>query len=275
MSINKTRNFKVVKGRVFAHSLTLALNRLKTHFGASSVKLSTEDAGMSFEQIRFWIEICQGVLPVIVKIGGPNARNDIKQCLELGADGLIAPMVESAYGFENFLSALKDYATPMKLASLKKQINIETVTAVHNLPEILSHPEIDFLDEITIGCSDLSQSMKKSRLDPELQALVKETVARIRAKGIPVSLGGGISPATIDRILSEVQPNQFNTRVVTFQVQPDTSFRPAVEESVRFELSMLKSDVKHGFISKEEELFRSRELRKRLESSRQKCHPAI
>ncbi len=105
--------------------------------------------------------------------------------------------------------------------------------------------------------------------------MVKETVARIRAKGIPVSLGGGISPGTIDRILSEVQPNQFNTRVVTFEVEPDTSFRPAVEESLRFELSMLKSDVKNGFISKEEELFRARELRKRLDSSRQKCHPAI
>ncbi len=105
--------------------------------------------------------------------------------------------------------------------------------------------------------------------------MVKETVARISARGISVSLGGGISPATIDQILAEVEPNQFNTRVVTFQVQVGTSFRQAVEESLRFELSMLKSDLKNGFISKEEELFRVRELRRRLESPRQKSHPAI
>ena len=35
-----------------------------------------------------------------------------------------------------------------------------------------------------------------------------------------VSVGGGIQPETIDDFLKKVQPDKFNTRVVTFDVVP-------------------------------------------------------
>ncbi len=247
-----------------AKNLILSLRNLKNQYGASCLKLSTEDAAMSFEQIRFWTELVDGVLPVMVKIGGPNARNDIKQLLALNIDGLIAPMVESAYGLENFLAAVRDFTTPMQMQRLVKQINIETVTAVEQLDAILAVPEADLLDEITIGCSDLSQSLKKDRMDAEVQSLVREAVARIKARNIKVSVGGGIAPDTIDAILQDIQPHQFNTRVVTFSVRPGQSYRRAVTETLDFELQMLEHDLKKGFISLDEEKFRARQLRKRL-----------
>jgi hypothetical protein len=245
-------------------NLIACLLNLKNQFGASCLKLSTEDAAMSFEQIRFWTELTQGVLPVMVKIGGPNARNDIKQLLALNIDGLIAPMVESAYGLENFLAAVRDFTTPMQMQRLVKQINIETVTAVEQLDAILASPEADLLDEITIGCSDLSQSLKKDRMDVEVKKMVREAVARIKARNIKVSVGGGISPDTIDAILHDVQPHQFNTRVVTFSVESGKSYRTAVAETLDFEMQMLEHDLKKGFISLDEEKFRARQLRKRL-----------
>jgi len=245
-------------------NLVQSLKNLKNQFGASCLKLSTEDAAMSFEQIRFWTQLAQGVLPVMVKIGGPNARNDIKQLLALNIDGLIAPMVESVYGLENFLAAVRDFTTPMQMQRLVKQINIETVTAVEHLDAILTSPEADLLDEITIGCSDLSQSLKKDRMDPEVQSLVRDVVARIKARKIKVSVGGGISPETIDTILNDIQPQEFNTRVVTFSVQPGQSYRKAVIETLHFELRMLAHDLKKGFISLDEEKFRASQLRKRL-----------
>jgi len=244
--------------------LVQSLQNLKNQFGASCLKLSTEDAAMSFEQIRFWTELTAGVLPVMVKIGGPNARNDIKQLLALHIDGLIAPMVESVYGLENFLAAVRDFTTPMQMQRLVKQINIETVTAVEQLDAILAVPQADLLDEITIGCSDLSQSLKKDRMDDEVQMLVREAVAKIKARNIKVSVGGGISPDTIDAILHDIQPHQFNTRVVTFSVESGKSYRTAVTETLDFELRMLEHDLKKGFISLDEEKFRARQLRKRL-----------
>jgi hypothetical protein len=244
--------------------LIQSMRTLKNEFGASCLKLSTEDAAMSFEQIGFWTQLAEGILPVVVKIGGPNARNDIKQLLAMNIDGLIAPMVESVYGLENFLSAVRDFTTPMQMQRLVKQINIETVTAVEKLDDILAAPEAAFLDEITIGCSDLSQSLKKERSDPFVQRLVKQTVAKIKAKKINVSVGGGIAPDTIDDILREVQPHQFNTRMVTFTVHPGQSYSAAVAETLHFELKMLEHDSNKGFISRDEEKFRARQLKTRL-----------
>jgi|GEM_PF-574284 len=263
MNVNPPQVLKVVR-KDAGLELIQNMRTLKNEFGASCLKLSTEDAAMSFEQIRFWTRLADGILPVMVKIGGPNARNDIKQLLAMNIDGLIAPMVESVYGLENFLSAVRDFTTPMQMQRLAKQINIETVTAVEKLEDILASPEAVLLDEITIGCSDLSQSLKKDRLDPLVQSLVKQTVAKIKSRNINVSVGGGIAPDTIDAILSDVQPHQFNTRMVTFSVRPGQSYRTAVTETLYFELKMLEHDLKKGFICKDEEKFRARQLKTRL-----------
>ena len=151
MPVKKTESFQVTLARSLRH--------LKNDFSACGLKLSTEDAAMTIDQINFWANA--SLLPAIVKIGGPNARNDIKQLVPLNIDGLIAPMVESPYGLENFISAVRDFTTPMQFERLNKHINIETVTAVKQLDDILNAPEAKYLDEIAIGCSDFFSSLKK------------------------------------------------------------------------------------------------------------------
>ncbi len=242
--------------------LRSSLLKLKNRFGACGIKLSTEDAAMSIEQIAYWAEFCN--LSTTVKIGGPNARNDIKQLLPLNIDGLIAPMVESSYGLENFISAVRDFTTPMQFERVKKQINIETETAVRQLDVILAAPDAKYLDEITIGCSDLSESMKKPRWDESFMELVSSVVKKIQKKHIPVSVGGGIAPSTIDGYLKKVQPDHFNTRVVMFNVEPGRGYFEAVQAALRFEILMLEQDSALKFISQDEEKFRIRELKKRL-----------
>lgn len=252
---------KVVSAKSDLRSI---LRHLRNEFGACGLKLSTEDAGMSIEQIAYWAEFVGDTLPIVVKIGGPNARNDVKRLLPLNIDGLIAPMVESPYGVENFISAVRDFTTPMQFQRLKKQINIETVTAVRQLDSILSDAEAKYIDEITIGCSDLSESMKKSKWDKSFTAQVSRVVKKIKNKNIPVSVGGGITPETIDEYLKKVQPDKFNTRVVTFKVEPGRDYLEAVRSALRFEILMLEHDCSRKFISRDEEKFRIKELKKRL-----------
>ena len=60
-------------------NLLSSFRNLKNQFGACGLKLSTEDAAMSIEQIGYWAAFSGNALSTIVKIGGPNARNDIKQ----------------------------------------------------------------------------------------------------------------------------------------------------------------------------------------------------
>ena len=254
---------KVVQGKP-DQSLKSALLELKNRFGACVLKLSTEDAAMSMEQINYWTEFVGKILPIVIKIGGPNARNDIKQLLNMNVDGLIAPMVESAYGLENFISAVRDFTTPMQFERIKKQINIETTTAVKQLDSILSNQEMQYIDEITIGCSDLSDSMKKSRWEKSFTTQVEKVTKTIQKRNIPVSIGGGITPGTIGQCLKQVQPEKFNTRVVTFKVTPNQDYRKAVRLALCFEILMLEHDSARKFISRDEEKFRIKELKKRL-----------
>ncbi len=252
----------VKKAESFQATLSRSLRRLRNDFGACGLKLSTEDAAMTIDQIKFWADA--SLLPVVVKIGGPNARNDIKQLVSLNIDGLIAPMVESPYGLENFIAAVRDFTTPMQFGRLNKHINIETVTAIKQLDDILNAPEVKFLDEITIGCSDLSNSLKKSGIDGSVLNRVTRVVKKIRSKNITVSVGGGIQPASIDAFLKKIQPDKFNTRVVTFDVVTGQKYGEAVAEALRFEILMLEHDASHGFITRDEEKFRVKELKKRL-----------
>ncbi len=260
---SKKTVLKVVSAKP-GKGLRSALLLLKNQFGACGLKLSTEDAAMSIEQIDYWAEFVGDTLSTVVKIGGPNARNDIKQLLALEIDGLIAPMVESPYGLKNFICAVRDFTTPMHFARLKKQINIETETALRQLDAIMSAPEASYIDEVTIGCSDLSESMKKPRWDAGFLAQVTKAVKKVQRKNIPVSVGGGITPDTIDVCLDKAQPDKFNTRVVTFAVEAGWDYREAVQSALRFEILMLEQDSSSNFISRDEEKFRIKELKKRL-----------
>ncbi len=240
------------------------LSRLVEEHGASALKLSTEDAAMGFDQIGFWARRCKGLMPVVVKIGGPNARNDIRELVSRGVDGLIAPMVESPYGLQNFIEALGEMLTPLEFNILGKHINIETITAAEQLDAILDSPWAGQLDEITIGCSDLSSSMGCKVTDPEVNERVKACASKIRERGIGVSIGGGITPVNIDERLEMLAPSHFNTRVVTFANKPAVSFSEAVRLALEFEIEMLALDHAEGFISGEEEQSRTTELKKRL-----------
>jgi hypothetical protein len=259
---NFIKNNVSKKTESFQTTLARFLRHLKNDFGACGLKLSTEDAAMTIDQIKFWADA--SLLPAIVKVGGPNARNDIKQLVPLNIDGLIAPMVESPYGLENFIAAVRDFTTPMQFGRLNKHINIETVTAVKQLDDILNDPEAKFLDEITIGCSDLSSSLKKSGVDRSVLNRVARAVKKIQSKKISVSVGGGIQPESIDGFLKKVQPDKFNTRVVTFDVVPGQKYGQAVAEAIKFEILMLEHDAGQGFITRDEEKFRIKELKKRL-----------
>jgi hypothetical protein len=81
-------------------------------------------------------------------------------------------------------------------------------------------------------------------------------------KKILVSVDGGIQPETIDGFLKKVQPDKFNTRLVTFYVLPGQECSQAVSEALRFEILMLEHDAKQGFISRDEEKIRVKELKK-------------
>jgi 4-hydroxy-2-oxoheptanedioate aldolase len=108
---------------------------LKKEFGLCAVKAEFEAEGSSFRDLlRLRRLTSQQNIPLYLKIGGVEALRDLKDALDLGVDGLIAPMVESPFGVVKFAGAVESI---FGKRILFKSINIETQGSVENINEIL------------------------------------------------------------------------------------------------------------------------------------------
>ena len=90
-----TREFKCVS----------VLTDLIENDGLIGVKTSFEDEGALFNETIRLKEICnQGKTKLTLKIGGPEAIRDLKDATIIGVKGIVAPMVESAFGLKKFVT---------------------------------------------------------------------------------------------------------------------------------------------------------------------------
>lgn len=141
--------------------LDAQLARLKEDFGLYAVKAEFEAEGASFRDLLRLRRLTAGQkVPLYLKIGGVEALRDIKDALDLGVDGLIAPMVESPFGVVKFVSAVESVFGRRKIY---KSINIETRGAVEQIDEILDVTQ-GRIDNVTVGRTDLSQSYFDSEI---------------------------------------------------------------------------------------------------------------
>ncbi|MBI3395554.1 MAG: aldolase, partial [Spirochaetia bacterium] len=152
------------------------------------------------------------IVPIYVKIGGPEARNDIRELGAIQVDGIIAPMIESAYALRNFISTLRDLLGPTTYERVEKGINLETITAFQNMNSILGAPEAKELVQVTAARSDLSGSMDLSPDDERVLEICSVIIARCREYDLRTSVGGGIHPGITMRIIDEISPDTINTR---------------------------------------------------------------
>ena len=75
----------------------------------SGVKLSLEDEGSTFEDLKIMSKITKSLnLNLNIKIGGCEAINDIIFCKSLRPKSIVAPMVESQYALRKFVESVGD-----------------------------------------------------------------------------------------------------------------------------------------------------------------------
>ncbi|MDI6786133.1 MAG: aldolase/citrate lyase family protein [bacterium] len=220
------------------------LIELKNKYGCNSLKFETEAEGASFEEIRYYMNLALGEIPIIVKIGGPDAQNDIRELSKIGVQGLIAPMVESPYGLENFVAALKKILSPEQYKYLWKGINIETITTYCQIDKIFQNKEICQIQGISIGRSDLSQSMGLTVDSEEVMKIVKEVTIKAQEKNLIVSVGGGITPNNSQNIFTEINPDRINTRNLGFDIKKCNNISESIKKALEFEFALLEHKAK-------------------------------
>ncbi len=204
-------------------------------FGLAALKGGTEVEDMTFEEIAFLKALCGEDLPLVVKIGGPEARNDMRACKSIGVDCLLAPMIESEYSLVNFVQTVQSiYQNDMPFLA----INVETITAFENLDHITSCEEFACIDQVTVGRSDLSASMHKKNDDEDVYLVTESIVRWSEELGKITSVGGKITPYNAPVIHARIRPQRINTRHMVFEILKCRDIAQAVKLGLEFEIEL-------------------------------------
>jgi hypothetical protein len=220
------------------------LNELKREYGAVCLKLSCEESGHSDEFIDFVNNrISNEILPLNLKIGGPNAKADIIKGLNIGVSGFIAPMIESSFGVKQYVSALREIIDNDSIDELLISVNLESQNAFMNIEEIISTPEIVYIDQIVIGTTDLAMSVSKSKTNPELLNMVRKIAQKGKKNSKQIRIGGIIGLSTenltlLEKLLKDTSPERINTSFVCFDVNKMSKIVDSYQKALEFEYKM-------------------------------------
>lgn len=221
-------------------SLRNTLSKMKESYAFLAIKSGTETEDMGEAELVALKTITSGILPLVVKIGGPEARNDIRICERVGVEGISAPMIESEYALRNFMQTMKNMLPPQTMEALHKSINLETITGYRNLFDIFDSKEFTGLQQVTAARSDLSASMDKNPDDPEVTRISKKIIQEAKLRGKKTSVGGTITKKNFSYIVEEIQPDCVNSRhvLVDAKISQTIGTQDVVECMLHFEMDL-------------------------------------
>ncbi len=242
---------------------------LKQNYHVTAIKAEFEAEGTRLDEAMRLKDVTSAAgLGLNIKIGGCEAIKDMLDAISLGAERIIAPMVETPYALQKFIRAAK-LVYGERLDDIELLVNVETITTYENFDAMLQVPELSSLNGIVIGRVDFSGSLgwDRSRINTqELLVYCEKLAAKAKSKGLSVVIGGAVSVDAIPffKQLPAGHLDRFETRKVIFQCphalqNPEIAFIKAVE----FELMWLKNKRNYysGIAKEDEERIRMMEAR--------------
>lgn len=180
--------------------LVESLNSINAILG---FKIEFEAEGASFEDLILLKQIgIRHNLPVFLKIGGVEAITDMKQAKILAIDGIIAPMVESAFGAYKFVQgAKKVFGSELPILSL----TIETEQGYNNIEKILQLVSSD-IEYITFGRTDFSGSYFNADITPDSDFVLNKAIELskvVRNYQLNMRMGGSVKINTLQLLNSK------------------------------------------------------------------------
>tara|TARA_B100001059_G_scaffold127643_1_gene127518 strand:+ start:144 stop:896 length:753 start_codon:yes stop_codon:yes gene_type:complete len=228
--------------------LISSLLQLNKDYNVIGIKQSTEDEGALHNDIllmRRITELCN--LKLSIKIGGCEAKSDINFSNYIGANGIVAPMVESEFALQKFIESI------IHLKNIKFYINIESITAYNNLDSILNSPASKMLSGIVVGRSDLTKSYGygKNYVDsPQMHSVVLNILKKCKKYNITTLMGGNISFKSEDFIKKLYKKNLLDyieTRNIIIKLNDKNvkNILPVIKSSLLFESKWLQYKANH------------------------------
>lgn len=198
---------------VNSHSPTVA--EQLAHSGYDWLLIDTQHGPMGYEKLSAMLSgVASGGAKSIVRVGGYDDRPGIQQALDLGADGVLIPYINSAEEARQAVSCAKyptvgtrsvyfpqrsmDKAGLLGYAGAWNNegivaLQVETASCVEHMAEIAAVPGVDIL---FLGQNDLCMSMglfEKYKFpdmytSPELDAATKKLIENARKNNVILGL---------------------------------------------------------------------------------------
>lgn len=165
---------------------------LKQSANISGLKAEFETEGASFEDIEKLKKLSIDFnLNLEIKIGGCGAVRDLIQCREISADIIVAPMIETDYALQKFITCVNEVYEKTNIPQL--YINIETITGVNNLDSIFSSKYFEQISGVVLGRGDLALSLNAiSADDNKIKEINKFVYEKTKKYNKKLLLGGKI-----------------------------------------------------------------------------------
>lgn len=162
-----------------------------------SLKGETEAEGLSQASIAAeMIFAVRHGLPYLVKIGGCEAKADLRFLMQVGVRRIVAPMIESPFAMRKYMEMVPDGAFE------HLGVTIETIDAVRRIDDILDAGVK--LTEVTVGRSDLNASYNGPGVDSdETIAMVKTVAIAAKQRRLHTTIGGSVGAATAKRLAAD------------------------------------------------------------------------
>ncbi|GGD50541.1 hypothetical protein [Croceicoccus pelagius] len=225
---------------------------LKGEFEAEGLSRDTVAAEFAFA--------LRNNLPYLIKIGGCEAKSDIRFLQMLGIRSVVAPMIESGFAMSKYMDMLPNGAFD------HVGVTVETKNAVERIEELLDAGTK--LTEVTVGRTDLTASFGGNGVNCDETIAMVKTVARAALKrGLKTTMGGSVNRETRETLLADDELRSLVACVETRKcVMPVDKFldEGALADAFAVEVALLDmQEAHHGAISRAAQE-RAKALRERL-----------
>lgn len=212
--------------------------KLRTKYNCVGIKTSFEDEGAApSDVLKLRTLTSQNGLKLAIKVGGAEAKTDIKTALDMCCDSIVGPMIETKYALEKYVQAMKGY-------DVTKGVNLETITALNNIELLLTSQFLSEIDYFVVGRVDLIGSLGQSRdmidSDENLK-LVENAFSKVKKTNKMTYLGGALSKNSknfIYHLYSKGLLDYIETRFIIMKLDDDffEVYDDAICASHEFEL---------------------------------------
>jgi hypothetical protein len=248
------------------------LKQGKDEYGYLGIKSEFEAEGIRMEELHRLEELVRKAdLKLGIKIGGCEAVSDLHSCKQIGADYIIAPMIETPYALSKYISAKNSVFNQEEQEDVSFLFNLETITAYNNLMQIIKTAKIGKgLDGVVFGRVDFSGSLKFSANQVTTKKLTDyciDVAIHCKENNLEYVVGGSVDLESIDSLkeIKDVFLTRFETRKVILNSETinrnDTTY---LRNAIEFELLALKNKCSYHTIIANEDLNRIKMLEERV-----------